>query len=102
MPDLSKESILKIHHHLLFLDTENAGSIRNFPVHINNKQLMPYEKIEEYLKNLLSLDKKELFEWNFENIHPFIDGNGRCGRMIINFQLISNGFLPINIKFKDS
>lgn len=33
----------------------------------------------------------------FERIHPFSDGNGRTGRMIINQQLINNGFLPVSI-----
>ena len=34
----------------------------------------------------------------FERIHPFADGNGRTGRMIINQQLINNGLLPISIQ----
>ncbi len=38
---------------------------------------------------------------NFENIHPFIDGNGRIGRVINNYLLIREGFVPINIKFID-
>ncbi len=37
----------------------------------------------------------------FENIHPFIDGNGRIGRVINNYLLIREGFVPINIKFID-
>ncbi|MSR84939.1 Fic family protein [Candidatus Uhrbacteria bacterium] len=37
----------------------------------------------------------------FEYTHPFIDGNGRIGRVINNYQLIREGFVPINIKFID-
>jgi len=37
----------------------------------------------------------------FEYIHPFNDGNGRIGRVINNYLLIREGFVPINIKFID-
>src|ERR1035437_5234790 len=37
----------------------------------------------------------------FEHTHPFIDGNGRIGRVINNYLLIREGFVPINIKFID-
>ena len=37
----------------------------------------------------------------FESIHPFVDGNGRIGRVINNYLLIREGFVPINIKFID-
>ena len=37
----------------------------------------------------------------FEYTHPFIDGNGRIGRVINNYLLIREGFVPINIKFID-
>lgn len=37
----------------------------------------------------------------FEHIHPFVDGNGRIGRVISNFLLIREGYVPINIKFID-
>ena len=36
-----------------------------------------------------------------EHIHPFVDGNGRIGRVINNYLLIREGFVPINIKFID-
>lgn len=38
---------------------------------------------------------------DFEYIHPFVDGNGRIGRVINNYLLIREGFVPINIKFVD-
>jgi Fic family protein len=37
----------------------------------------------------------------FEHIHPFVDGNGRIGRVINNYLLIREGYVPINIKFVD-
>jgi Fic family protein len=38
---------------------------------------------------------------NFEHTHPFVDGNGRIGRVLNNYLLIREGFVPINIKFID-
>lgn len=37
----------------------------------------------------------------FEHIHPFVDGNGRIGRVLNNYMLSREGFVPINIKFID-
>ena len=41
------------------------------------------------------------FHLRFEGVHPFIDGNGRTGRLILNLELIKAGLLPVNIKFAD-
>jgi Fic family protein len=37
----------------------------------------------------------------FEYIHPFVDGNGRIGRVLNNYMLLREGFVPININFVD-
>ena len=51
-----------------------------------------------------TLDPIELAAWThaeFVKIHPFTDGNGRTSRLIMNYQLMKNGYLPISIDKKD-
>ena len=52
-------------------------------------------------KKLHVIELVSRFYMGFEGIHPFIDGNGRTGRLLLNFELMQNGYLPINVKFTD-
>ncbi len=55
-----------------------------------------------YAASLENIIKRiALLHLTFEYTHPFVDGNGRIGRVINNYLLIREGFAPINIKFID-
>jgi Fic family protein len=60
--------------------------------------LMDYPKV---IHNMHPVVVAAVFHLLFEGIHPFIDGNGRTGRLLLNFELIKQGFPPININFAD-
>ena len=70
-----------------------------------NPQFVPtlmQELVDYYNQNKISyfLDAVSHFHAEFETIHPFVDGNGRMGRVLINLQLINLGFPPIIIQNK--
>ena len=74
-----------------------------------HEPVQPY-LIESRMKELLSdyaesdehiVRKLARFHIEFERIHPFIDGNGRTGRLLVNMELMKAGYPPIDIKFTD-
>ena len=111
---LTEKVIKDIHSLVLMNDSVNRGVYRRLPVKILGAEhnppqpyLVPVE-MERLILNYTQLKQERhiieaigLFHILFEGIHPFIDGNGRTGRLILNLELIKAGLLPINIKFTD-
>lgn len=109
------ESIIKQTHSLVLMnDNMNRGMYRQVPVTIIGAIHTPPQPylIEVQMESLLSdynnlmqnqdiIESVAEFHLRFERIHPFIDGNGRTGRLLMNLELIKNGLLPVNIKFTD-
>lgn len=58
--------------------------------------LISYDENTEHIITRLAR-----FHIEFEGIYPFIDGNGRTGRLLVNLELMKAGFPPIDIKFTD-
>lgn len=112
--DLSEFDIKSIHNLVLADRPEDRGTFRRVNVRIAGALTTPVQpyliepKIEELLnnynvwsKNMHIVERVANFHLQFESIHPFIDGNGRTGRLIMNLQLIKEGLPAINIKFAD-
>jgi len=72
------------------------------PVHEMNIALIDLEKFMHSDDATLTLIKAALLHAQFETIHPFLDGNGRTGRMLITFYLWKEGFLERPVLFLSS
>lgn len=111
---LTEKNIKDIHSLVLMNDAQNRGVYRRLPVTIVGALHTPPQlylvvvQMEQLLQDYAELKQTHhiieavsIFHLRFEGIHPFIDGNGRTGRLILNLELIKSGLLPINIKFAD-
>lgn len=103
------ENIVKDIHSLLMENILTCGIYRNVEVRItgaNHKPPTPnemFEQIKNFYTDIEYRDKRNAIEFaawthaEFVRIHPFVDGNGRTSRMIMNYQLMNAGFLPVSI-----
>lgn len=107
------ENIVKDVHALLMENILIGGIYRREEVVISGASHTPpagnemYAQIKDFYVELAKkgdLNGIELAAWThaeFVRIHPFLDGNGRTSRLLMNYQLLSRGFLPISIAKED-
>ena len=108
------ESIIKQIHTLVLMDRpEDRGVYRRIPVRIMGAYHVPSDPVlvPEQMENLVAefsankkmhpIERATMFHLKFEGIHPFVDGNGRTGRLILNLMLMQAGYPPINVKYSD-
>jgi Fic family protein len=112
-------SLIKELHKLCFAKTKSfAGKLRNVEVVIKDSQRniihrgVPESEVEQELKEMILWHEENKTKFKplilagiihnqFETIHPFQDGNGRVGRLLLNFILIKNNYPPINVLLVD-
>ena len=104
--DITKRNLLEVHRLVLkSIDNENSGKYRNVPVRISGSEHVPpqpflvdkmmedffihYERQKRILHPVLLA--AEMHE-RLVTIHPFVDGNGRTSRLLMNFILLKNGY----------
>jgi Fic family protein len=117
MTDLMRTDIFNIHSIILQgIDKKNAGKYRTVPVYV----LLQDGSRHIFCDPLLIADEMDsFFDWLFAekkehplivaaeahtklvSIHPFIDGNGRAARLLMNLILLQHGYVPAVIKHKD-
>ena len=110
--EISEVLIRQIHSLVLADRPRDAGTYRRIPVRISGALNTPPDPvvIPELMERLIqdyrndtrhTIVRSAIFHLRFEGIHPFIDGNGRTGRLILNMSLMKEDYLPVDVKFSD-
>jgi fido (protein-threonine AMPylation protein) len=109
---ITREDIFEIHRRVLgFVDPVEAGQLRTHQVYVGSFVPPGADDVPAYLDDFLiwlnsledtqdlhAIELAAIAHYKFVYIHPFIDGNGRTGRLLMNLILMRSGFPPVIIK----
>lgn len=109
---IMNEEFIKDTHQLLLDDIMPGGLYRQVNVGLKGQHQPPdYVKVYDRMKKLIdeleftfkgtTIEKSAYVALTISKIHPFIDGNGRVSRLMLNYYLMSDGYLPISVGEKD-
>ncbi len=110
--DISEELAKELHFIVQKRIAERPGTYKNFYNYIQpNSPTTPPQHVKQRLASLVHWYKENknnlhpfilasIFHMQFEIIHPFADGNGRVGRLLMNQVLMQKNYLPITIMEK--
>ena len=107
--EMNKELILKWHYEI-FKESKGdiAGKFRDYLVRVGEYRAPDWQDIEKLIKEFIEFLKKSRLNpvelsarahFKFEKIHPFGDGNGRIGRILMNYILWHNKYPMIIIEY---
>ncbi|MEA3558042.1 MAG: Fic family protein [Candidatus Thermoplasmatota archaeon] len=110
---ITEIDVLSLHALILDrIDPQNAGFYRRHRVRISGTDYIPPKpsSIPEKVQNLYEMlnitggepiQQAAMIHMEFVNIHPFIDGNGRCARLLMNLYLMRCGLVPVIVQKRD-
>ena len=108
---LTEEYVKDIHEKLMN-GIQNGGLYRNVDIKIHGSNHTPcsylkvYDRMAKFYYDVNSGEKTDLelaayTHLQIAKVHPFLDGNGRLARLILNYVLMAKGFVPIVIRAKN-
>lgn len=107
--NLSEDELKDLHQTLMEGFNIPGGLYRNVDISVKGSNHTPpsyikvYDRMEKYFNYINEGPNDDVFEYisychlQLAKIHPFLDGNGRLARLVLNYELMSNGFAPVII-----
>lgn len=110
---LSVRLVKEVHQKILTdIDSDSAGRFRNVDVAIAGAKISPpsYLDVPHLIESIVQLENSvevhpiqlsAWIHWAFARVHPFVDGNGRVARLVQDYVLLKNNYVPASVQPED-